>query len=76
MERLVTVRQMQERYGCSPATARKYIRQCDPHMERPLAATESAVDEWEKSRTVRKPRYTNYNKKKAKGERRVVPRRR
>lgn len=52
MERLVTVREMKERYGCSNPTARKYIRQCHPHMESPLAAPEWAVQEWEDSRTV------------------------
>lgn len=52
MERLVTVRAMRERYGCSNPTARKYLRQCQPHMENPLAAPEWAVQEWEDSRTV------------------------
>lgn len=52
MERLVTVRAMRERYGCSNPTARKYLRQCHPHMENPLTAPEWAVQEWEDSRTV------------------------
>ena len=52
MERLVTVKGMRERYGCSNPTARKYLRQCQPHMENPLAAPEWAVQEWEDSRTV------------------------
>lgn len=52
MERLVTVRDMRERYGCSNPTARKYLRQCHPHMEAPLCAPEWAVQEWEDSRTV------------------------
>ena len=52
MERLVTVRQMRERYGCSNPTARKYLRQCIPHMENPLVAPEWAVAEWEQSRRV------------------------
>lgn len=52
MEQLVTVKKMQERYGCSLPTARKYIRQCVPHMENPLAATERSVAEWERKRTV------------------------
>ena len=58
MEKLVTVRVMQERYGCSLPTARKYIRQCIPHMEKPLATTWAAVNEWEYNRTVadHKPR--------------------
>ena len=48
------MKRMMERYGCSGATARKYIRQCNPHMENPLAATEEAVSEWELGRTVGK----------------------
>lgn len=52
MERLVTVRDMQERYGCSLPTARKYIRQMIPHMENPLTATEAAFREWEQNRMV------------------------
>ena len=51
MERLVTVKQMRERYGCSNPTARKYLRQCVPHMESPLVAPEWAVMEWEDRRT-------------------------
>jgi len=43
---------MKERYGCSNPTARKYLRQCHPHMESPLAAPEWAVREWEESRIV------------------------
>lgn len=52
MERLMTVRRMKERYGCSTPTARKYLRQCVPHTENPLTAPEWAVQEWEDSRTV------------------------
>ena len=52
MDRLVTVREMRERYNCSNPTARKYLRQCHPHMENPLAAPEWAVQEWEDGRTV------------------------
>lgn len=52
VERLVTVKAMRERYGCSLPTARKYLRQCVPHMEEPLVAPEWAVKEWEERRTV------------------------
>lgn len=52
MDRLVTVKAMCERYGCSNPTARKYLRQVVPHMENPLTAPEWAVREWEDSRTV------------------------
>ena len=52
MERLVTVKDMQQRYGCSLPTARRYLRQIVPHMENPLTAPEWAFREWEESRTV------------------------
>ena len=52
MDRLVTVKEMKERYKCSNPTARKYLRQCQPHMESPLTAPEWAVQEWEDSRMV------------------------
>ena len=50
VDRLVTVKAMRDRYNCSLPTARKYLRQCVPHMENPLVAPEWAVDEWEASR--------------------------
>ena len=49
MERLVTVIDMAERYGCSLPTARKYLRQMF-HYEDPLAAPLWAFREWEESR--------------------------
>ena len=52
MDRLVTVKEMRERYGCSNPTARKYLRQCIPHLEDPLVAPEWAVTEWEQNRMV------------------------
>ena len=78
MERLITVKTVSERNGCSMQTARKYIRQCNPHMEDPLATTEMAFREWEASRTVT----TGSKKQKAEIQRRltsgrvIVPRRR
>ena len=50
MDALMTVRGMKERYGCSNPTARKYLRQCNPHTENPLTAPVWAVEEWENSR--------------------------
>lgn len=52
MDALMTVKGMRERYGCSNPTARKYLRQCNPHTENPLTAPVWAVQEWEDSRTV------------------------
>ena len=52
MEKLITVKDVCQRYGCTLPTARKYIRECNPHMERPLTAPEWAFREWENKRTV------------------------
>lgn len=49
MEKLVTVKDVSERYGCSMPTARKYLRQMY-HYEKPLAAPIWAFNEWEKNR--------------------------
>ena len=78
MERLVTVSDVQNRYGCSRQTARKYIRQCNPHMEKPLTTTLFAFNEWEMNRMATKvtgkveiPPYRLYHTERVK-----VPRRR
>ena len=49
MERLVTVKDVAERYGVTTKTAGKYLRQMF-HYENPLAAPRWAFDEWEASR--------------------------
>ena len=49
MERLITVKDICERYGCTNPTARKYIRQMF-HYESPLTAPAWAVREWEQNR--------------------------
>ena len=49
MERLITVKDIRERYGCSLPTARKYMRQMF-HYENPLAAPAWAFNEWEQNR--------------------------
>lgn len=78
MERLITVADVKERYGCSGQTARRYIRQCDPHMEKPLATTPEAFKEWEMARTVYRPRHLGLDDFQAfrRAETVVVPRRR
>ena len=52
MDKLITVKDIKARYGCSLPTARKYLRQIIPHMENPLTAPEWAFREWEEKRTV------------------------
>ena len=49
MERLITVKDISERYGVCLKTARKYIREMF-HYENPLAAPRWAMDEWEQMR--------------------------
>lgn len=79
MERLVTVKDMQQRYGCSGPTARKYLRQMF-HYEDPLAAPQWALTEWEQARE-RTPEGISWERK-ARIERRkttgrvIVPRKR
>ena len=50
MKRLFSTRDIQDRYSCSPATARKYIRQME-HQEKPLRVTDQALEAWELRRT-------------------------
>ena len=51
MERLLSVKDIQTRYQCNPATARKYMREMI-HMEKPLMVSEHAVSEWEKRKLI------------------------
>ena len=51
MERLLSVKDIAERYQCKPATARRYMRDMQ-HLETPLMVTERAVKVWEAKRTV------------------------
>jgi hypothetical protein len=79
MERLVTVKDVKERYGCSLPTARKYLRQMF-HYENPLAAPKWAFDEWEESRErmpdeLSRARSVRINNRKQ-NERTIVPRKR
>jgi len=79
MEKLITVKDVKERYGCSTPTARKYIRQCNPHMENPLATYEWAFAEWEQGRIVisRMSKRVRQNfERHMRGERIIVPRKR
>lgn len=47
MDRLYSVKDIQARYQCNPATARKYMRQME-HIEQPLMVSERAISAWEK----------------------------
>ena len=74
MERLITVRDMKQRYGCSNPTARKYLRQMF-HYENPLTAPEWALIEWERNR-ARDPISRHVMTRKKEPGRVIVPRRR
>ena len=74
MERLVTVKDIRERYGCSGPTARKYLRQMF-HYENPLTAPAWALTEWEQSRE-RNPAERRANLHRKTTGRVIVPRKR
>ena len=74
MERLITVKDMRERYGCSNPTARKYLRQMF-HYENPLTAPAWALTEWENNR-ARIPTDRPLKDKKKETGRVIVPRKR
>lgn len=50
MNRLLTAKDIAERYQKSEKTAMRYMRQME-HMEKPLRVTEQAVEAWEIMRT-------------------------
>lgn len=54
MERLLSVRDLMDRYQCSRQTAVRHMRKME-HMERPYMVTERALNAYEKSRTVNPP---------------------
>ena len=54
MERLLSVADLMDRYGCSRQTAIRYMRKME-HQERPYRVTEKALKAWEDSRTVNPP---------------------
>ena len=51
-DRLLTAKDVAERYQCTLPSARKYMRQME-HMENPLRVTETALRVWEARRTQR-----------------------
>ena len=79
MERLVTVKDIAERYGVTRKTAASYIRRMY-HYENPLAAPQWAFDEWEQSRAAMPANVTSKRKMEIKRRkdtvRIVVPRKR
>lgn len=54
MERLYSIGDLMERYQKSEATIRRYLKQIR-HQKKPTLVPESALKEWEDSRTVNPP---------------------
>ena len=54
MERLLSVKDIMERYQCSRQTAVRHIKRME-HMEKPLMVRESVLAADERKRTVRPP---------------------
>lgn len=75
MERLVTVKDIRERYGCTSPTARKYLRQMF-HYENPLVAPQWALTEWEKDRERMPEGFSRKRQEARKTGRVIVPRKR
>lgn len=51
MERLLSVKDICERYQVKSVTARRYMRDME-HLENPLMVTERAVRSWESKKTL------------------------
>ena len=51
MERLLSVKDLMDRYQCSRQTAIRYMQKME-HMENPYMVRSSVLQEWERSRTV------------------------
>ena len=54
MDRLLSVKDMMDRYQCSRQTAIRYIQRME-HQEKPYKVRQSVVEAWERSRTVNPP---------------------
>lgn len=54
MERLLSVKDMMDRYQCSRQTAIRYIQRME-HQEKPYMVRKSVVEAWDRSRTVNSP---------------------
>ena len=52
MDRLLSIRDLMDRYGCSRQTAIRYIQRME-HQEKPYRVRASVLEAWERSRTVR-----------------------
>jgi hypothetical protein len=81
LDRLLSAKDIAERYGKSEKTAMRYMRQME-HMEKPLRVTEQALEAWEIGRTYEPQRETREKPARVRrvrpdpGERYIIPRKR
>lgn len=52
MERLLSVKDLMDRYQCSRQTAIRYMQKME-HMEKPYMVRASVLEAWERERTVK-----------------------
>ena len=71
MERLLSVKDLMDRYQCSRQTAIRYMQQME-HQEKPYKVRQSVVEAWEKSRTVNPPEAIRAEMMRAKLQRRMA----
>ena len=70
MERLLSVKDLMDRYRCSRQTAIRYMQKLE-HMERPYMIRESVLAAWERERTVRPPEVIRAERRRRKAMRRL-----
>lgn len=71
MERLLSVKDLMDRYQCSRQTAIRYMQKLE-HMEKPYQIRESVLMAWERSRTVKPPEVIRAEMMRAKMQRRMA----
>lgn len=71
MERLLSVRDLMDRYQCSRQTAIRYMQKLE-HLEKPYQIRESVLMAWERSRTVKPPEVIRAEMMRAKIQRRMA----
>lgn len=71
MERLLSVKDLMDRYQCSRQTAIRYMQQME-HQEKPYMVRQSVVEAWDRSRTVMPPAVVRAEMMRAKLMRRMA----
>ena len=71
MERLLSVKDLMERYQCSRQTAIRYMQKVE-HQENPYMVRASVLEAWERERTVRPPEVVRAEMRRQKMMRRLA----